>query len=75
MTVSFLKLLSKLYNYIIVTAKKKVETLKPKITQSLKKRIELLKEGNFNVLVGAVRFIQCKLIYQNSAASIELFIS
>ena len=50
-----------------------VEALKPKIAQSLKRRIKLLKDGNFNVLVRAVCFIRSKLNYQNSPASVELF--
>ena len=41
-------------------------------TESLKRRLKLWKEGDFDGLVREVRFIQSKLIYQNSPISIEL---
>ena len=41
-------------------------------TESLKRRLKLWKEGDFDGLVREVRFIQSKLIYQNSPTSIEL---
>ena len=41
-------------------------------TESMKRRLKLWKEGDFDGLVREVRFIQSKLIYQNSPTSIEL---
>ena len=41
-------------------------------TESMKRRLKLWKEGDFDGLVREVRFIQSKLIYQNSPRSIEL---
>ena len=41
-------------------------------TESLKRRLRLWKQGDFDGLVREVRFIQSKLIYQNSSTSIEL---
>ena len=41
-------------------------------TESLKRRLKLWKEGDFDGLVREVRFIQSKLIYQNSPTSFEL---
>ena len=41
-------------------------------TESLKRRLKLWKEGDFDGIVREVRFIQYKLIFQNSPTSIEL---
>ena len=41
-------------------------------TESLNRRLKLWKEGDFDDLVRVVRFIQFKLIYQNSPTSTEL---
>ena len=41
-------------------------------TESMKRRLKLWKEGDFDGLVREVRFIQSKLNYQNSPTSIEL---
>ena len=41
-------------------------------TESLKRRLKLWKEDDFDGLVREVRFIQSKLISQNSPTSIEL---
>ena len=38
----------------------------------MKRRLKLWKEGDFDGIFRKVRFIQSKLIYQNSPASIEL---
>ena len=40
-------------------------------TESLKRRLKLWKEGDFDGLVREIRFIQSKVIYQNSPTSIE----
>ena len=41
-------------------------------TESLKRRLKLWKEGDFDDLIKEVRFVRSKLIYQNSSTSIEL---
>ena len=41
-------------------------------TESLKRRLKLWQEGDFDGLFREVLFIQSKLIYQNSPTSIEL---
>ena len=38
----------------------------------MKRRLKLWKEGDFDGIFREARFIQSKLIYQNSPASIEL---
>ena len=38
----------------------------------MKRRLKLWKEGDFDDIFREARFIQSKLIYQNSPASIEL---
>ena len=43
-------------------------------TESLRRRLKLWKEGDFDCLVIEVCFIQSKLIYQNSPTSVELMV-